>query len=119
MYAYVKKIMPDAPIFYYFISKARNKPKYIKFNKLTHEHEKVQGNYSKAGNRIYYFCYKWFKLPPYFFRHNRFTLMFQSGATIEDIRLSKLGKTENCARVYIKFDKESAKKRKKFYPKAH
>jgi integrase len=117
MYDYVKKIPPNDRIFYYFISRSKNKPKYKRFNKFTREWEEVIGDYNNPGHNLTYFCYKWFGFSPYFFRHNRFTLMYRAGANLEDIRLAKLGKTENCARVYIKFDKKSAKKRKKYYPK--
>ena len=117
LHDYAKKLLPGMLLFTDFISKSKNKPKYTRFNKITREFEEVIGDYSNPGNNLYYFCIKWFGVPAYFFRHSRFTSMVKNGASIEEVRLAKLGKTDSSTRMYVKFDIHDARKRKKHYPK--
>jgi integrase len=122
-YAYAKKCVPGTNIFYYFMSKSRNKPKYKKFHKVLKDDqivtiaEEVQGDYPNPAHNLNYFINKWFGVPPYYFRHNRFTKMKKLGASNDDIRMAKLGRTEYSTLAYVKYDSVEAGKRKKYYPK--
>jgi integrase len=117
LYNYAKKLPPEMLLFTDFISKSKNKPKYKRFNKITNRIETIIGDYTNPGNNLYYFCMKWFEVPAYYFRHSRFTSMIKNGASIEEVRLAKLGKTDSSTRMYVKYDIHDARKRKKHYPK--
>lgn len=122
-YNYAKKVIPDTYIFYYFRSKSRNKPKYKRFHKVLNDNqivtisEEVQGDYPNPAHNLNYFFNKWFGVSPYYFRHNRFTMMKKLGATNDEIRMAKLGRTEYSTLAYVKYDSVEASKRKKYYPK--
>ncbi len=117
LYDYAKKLIPQSLLFIDFISRSRNKPKYTRFNRIINEFEEVKGDYPKASNNLYYFFMKWFGVSNYFMRHSRFTQMVKNGASMEEVRLAKLGKTDYSTRAYVKFDIADSKKRKKYYPK--
>lgn len=57
--------------------------------------------YDKPEKNIFYWCVKYFGVPPYFFRHNRFSLMKQEGASFEDIKTFKGAKTMASVEPYI------------------
>lgn len=123
-YDYSKKIIPGMHIFYYFRSASRNKPRYKKFHKVLNlggkietVSEEVKGDYPNPAHNLTYFFTSRFGVSPYYFRHNRFTKMKKLGASNDEIRMSKLGKTEYSTLAYIKYDTVENKKRKKFYPK--
>jgi len=117
LYDYAKKQIPEYYIFNEFYSKYINKPKYKRFNKFTQTIDEVKGSYNAPAHNVYYFIKKWFNVNPYYFRHSRFTQMIKAGASIEEVRLAKLGRTEFSTRAYVKYDIHDAKKRKKYYPK--
>jgi len=123
-YDYAKKIIPGTYVFYYFRSASRNKPKYKKFHKVLNLEgkietvsEEIKGDYPNPAHNLTYFFTSRFGVSPYYLRHNRFTKMKKLGATNDDIRMAKLGKTEYSTLAYIKYDTVEGKKRKKFYPK--
>ncbi|HNV61756.1 MAG TPA: hypothetical protein PKN54_02315 [Candidatus Cloacimonas acidaminovorans] len=122
-YDYSKKIIPGTYIFYYFRSKSRNKPKYKKFHKVMDNGkivivpEQVIGDYPNPAHNLTYFFTSRFGIPPYYLRHNRYTKMKKLGASNDEIRMAKLGKTEYSTLAYVKYDVVEARKRKKYYPK--
>jgi hypothetical protein len=123
-YDYSKKIIPGTHIFDYFRSATRNQPKYKKFHKVINLEgkietvsEEIKGNYPNPAHNLTYFFTKHFGVSPYYFRHNRFTKMKKLGASNDDIRMAKLGKTEYSTLAYVKYDTVENKKRKKYYPK--
>jgi len=71
--------------------------------------------YERVEGRLYYNLNKWFGVPPYFFRHNRFTLAAEKGASEFQIMLMKGAKTRDSVAPYMHKSIKEATKLKKFY----
>jgi integrase len=134
LYNFSKKLPPEALIFPDFISYSKSNVKYKRKSKFSPEEvysliqknkdglvlpdiQDMQKTYPHFANKLYYFLMKWFGVSNYYFRHSRFTVMKKGGASLESIRLHKLGKTESSARMYIKYDTADADRDTKDYPK--
>ena len=63
--------------------------------------------YDRPSKKVFYWCIKYFGVPPYFFRHNRFSTMKIEGATFEDIKTFKGAKTLASVECYISPDEET------------
>jgi len=63
--------------------------------------------YEEKCKRVYYWCNKYFGVPPYFFRHNRFSSMKINGASFEDIKTFKGAKSMASVEPYISPDEET------------
>lgn len=62
--------------------------------------------YKDLAARMFYWSIKLFEVPPYFFRHNRFTDMKLKGAKAEDIKTFKRARTMASVEAYIHPDEE-------------
>ena len=111
----MQKTNTEYYIFNEFYSKYINKPKYKRFNKFTQTIDEVK-EVMRPQHNVYYFIKKWFNVNPYYFRHSRFTQMIKAGASIEEVRLAKLGRTEFSTRAYVNTT-FTMLKRKKVLPK--
>lgn len=66
--------------------------------------------YDEPTKKIFYWSTKYFGVPAYFFRHNRFSTMVSEGATFQDIKIFKGAKSPNSVEPYISPDKETLRK---------
>ena len=57
--------------------------------------------YEAPTKKFWYWSNKYFEVPPYFFRHNRFSTMVNEGATYEDIKIWKGAKSTSSVDPYI------------------
>lgn len=120
LYEYSKMLPEGAWLFSFFRKPRKNKVvwhkkiNYWKDNKIQTETTNMHKTYERTTSRMDYFAKKWFGWSFYYFRHNRFTSMLKHGASKEDIRLQKLGKTETSVLPYLKFDTREADKRLDF-----
>jgi len=100
---YWKKLAPRQYLFWGFRNAARVKTVSFVSNKKTGERKtRVYGDRAK---RISYWVNRWTGLPPYFFRHNRYTLMAQGGASVWDIQYAKGSRTTKSVEQYISYSK--------------
>ena len=79
-------IMPDGSI---------KKVPYIKYKE-----------YTVYTDKVYYFIKRWTKkagaeLPPYFFRHNRFSKLVENGASVEEVMMFKGAKSLSSVMMYL------------------
>ncbi len=57
--------------------------------------------YEEPSKKIWYWSNKYFGVPAYFFRHNRFSTMVNEGGTYEDVKIFKGAKTSSSVDPYI------------------
>jgi len=57
--------------------------------------------YDAPSKKAWYWSNKYFGIPPYFFRHNRFSTMVNEGGTYEDVKIFKGAKTSSSVDPYI------------------
>lgn len=74
------------------------------FSKKGKKMEKV---YPRPAKLVYWWSKKYFGVPTYFFRHNRFSIMKNQGASFEDIKIFKGAKTMKSVEPYISPDEET------------
>jgi len=76
----------------------------------TKEGEPRNKTYEAPSKKIWYWSNKYFDVPPYFFRHNRFSTMVIGGATLQDLKFFKGAKTIASVEPYISPDKETMRR---------
>lgn len=126
-YKNIKKQHPLQQYFYAFVSRKggtknkvtwTNKRKiYVRQNgQLIQEElkETKEKTYFKKGNKINKYITNLTGLPPYWFRHHRFSFMFDKGAPIKNIADFKGGKIENTT-PYIGVTSGQKKKQLKYF----
>lgn len=110
VYDYARSIFQEQYLFYNFIDN------YVRY------YQKKNGEtvkYKETTNKLRYHFAKWFSnvidgsISPYYLRHNRFSKMIKSGASLEQIRLVKGAKTINSVYPYVHMSKEIAQKASK------
>jgi len=110
VYNFAKKNMPGMYIFFKLISPRRTKVKY----KIKGSEEVKVKIYSRPTKNITYLVTKWFGVPPYFFRHNRFSDMSMKGASEKQIQHNKGAKDLRSVQVYVHLSAKVAKETSKF-----
>lgn len=70
--------------------------------------------YAQPSANITFYVKKFFGVPPYFFRHNRFSDMVMKGATAEEIKHVKGAKDIRSVYAYIHLSAKGAKEAAKF-----
>ena len=78
----------------------------------------------RMSNKVWYHINKWTKgiikdkpnesIPPYYFRHNRFTRMADDGASLEDIQRIKGARKADSVAFYLHQTKKNIRKASKF-----
>lgn len=70
--------------------------------------------YLDVSDKLRYYVLKWFGVPPYFLRHNRFSQLANAGLTPQDIQFLKGGRRSESVQPYLhlstKKSEELAKK---------
>lgn len=72
--------------------------------------------YIEIADKLRYYFKKWFanvlegSIPPYFLRHSRFSMLSESGITMQEIRMLKGSKTMQSVEPYIHMSSRAAKK---------
>lgn len=118
MYEYMKNRPPEMFCFWAFRSPTKNTVKWasrkdilVKEDGKLH-HEKYVENkskvYTRLGNKINYYCVLWTGRNAYFFRHNRFSLMYANGASDEQVQLFKGAKDPKSVNAYKHMSKKLA-----------
>lgn len=108
-YKYASKLFPKQYIFWAFRGGSSNRVKYLSGGTTKFK------NYVRTTARLYYWFRKWCKLPPYYFRHNRFSTMAQEGATIPQIAHAKGAADMRSVMPYVHMSKAEAAKLIKYY----
>jgi integrase len=102
-YVYASKIYPSQWLFYQFHSKATRKTK------------DGQQDYIDLSKNVWYWVKKWSGITPYFYRHNRFSLMAEAGATDAELQLAKGARDPKSIFPYKHFSKQRLEKMAKYY----
>lgn len=116
VWLYSKDKFPDQFLFWAFRSKSKKSSAIRRFRKKQADgtYSLIEKRYEKAypnlANNLFYWFKKWFELPPYYFRHNRFTRLSEEGASIEEIRQAKGAKGYDSVMQYMHVSTRSAKK---------
>ena len=76
---------------------------------VTKEGEERTKTYLEPSKKIWYWANKYFGVPPYFFRHSRFSSMVRDGSSFEDIKIFKGAKTMSSVECYISPDEAKLK----------
>jgi len=71
--------------------------------------------YKRVNTLLRYHFLKWFGATPYFFRHNRFSLMSIQGAGMQEIKHAKGAKTLKSVEPYMHLSVKKAKKMAKYF----
>lgn len=66
--------------------------------------------YDEPSKKIWYWSNKYFGVPAYFFRHNRFSTMVNEGRTYEDIKIFKGAKSSASVDPYISPDQRTLRR---------
>lgn len=98
-------------VFHSFRSKAKRTVK-IK-NKRTGEIKEKQ--YLAQANKLHHHFTKWFGVPTYFLRHNRFSKMSEAGADLQEITYAKGSNDPRSAMRYVHLSAKRAEAMKKYY----
>lgn len=109
VYKWAKSRHPSLLLFPSLISQNTKEIKWKKKNG-----EIIKKSYKEPASNIFYYVKKFFRVPPYFFRHNRFSDMMMKGADIYDIQHAKGGKDVRSVSPYLHLSKKAAKKTAKF-----
>jgi integrase len=119
MYLFMINRLPQMYCFWSFrsLNKATTKWKVskqilVKENGKLHKEEYTenkQKQYIRTGKKIDTYCKEWTGLPAYFFRHNRFSLMYSKGATDSQVQLFKGAKSPGSVQMYKHMSKQMAK----------
>lgn len=118
MYNYCKNLMPNMFCFWAYRSVTKNKVKWStskdilvkEDGKLSRERyvEPREKVYGRLGNKINYYCVEWTGRNAYFFRHNRFSLMYANGANDIQVQLFKGAKDPKSVNPYKHMSKKMA-----------
>jgi len=109
LYKYSQRMPPDVKLFYHFsktyLRRYKTKAGLTKYRK------------EEICNRLYYHVKRWTKayyppdgLPPYYFRHSRFSQLSEAGATMQDLANIKGARTINSVEAYLHMSKNTAQK---------
>jgi integrase len=110
-----KKTPSEMQLFYHFATdKAENKVQWLKRDWKTGEKQMIHKIYKRNQN-LNYFCNKWFGIPPYFFRHNRFSQASMKGAGLKQLMEMKLAKKEDSILPYLKWSRKGKEKLIPYY----
>lgn len=109
VYKWVKMRPPDSLLFPILTGHAKPLVKWK--SKTGKPHEKV---YTDTSYKLRYYTKKYFKVPPYFFRHNRFSDMMLKGAAPQDIKHAKGSKDLRSVEPYLHLSTRAAKQTAKF-----
>jgi len=107
-----KPMFPESFVFYNLLTYPPRKNRVSWIGKDGELKSKI---YERKEGKLYYYLNKWFGVPPYFFRHNRFTLAAEKGATGFQIMLMKGARTMDSVAPYLHKSVKEAEKIKKFY----
>lgn len=123
IWSYVKDKLPTFFIFWAFRSKSRKSFTAVKVKKKDHEgkiqiiQKRYDKPYADISDRLHHWFKKWFGIPPYYFRHNRFTIMADYEDNIERIRQTKGAKGYDSVLRYMHTSAKAAKKSGKYLVK--
>lgn len=119
MYLFMINRLPQMYCFWAFRSLNTSTTKWIvskqilvKENGKLHKEEYSENKskaYTRTGKKINTYCKKWTGLPSYFFRHNRFSIMYSKGATDSQVQLFKGAKSPASVQMYKHMSKKMAK----------
>ena len=79
--------------------------------------------YHDVSNKLRHYFNKWFDgimddpIPPYYLRHNLFSIMSEKGASLRDMQDIKGSKSESSIMPYLHMSTNTARKNIKFLPK--
>jgi integrase len=107
---YVFGYAPAYYLFQHFISRGL---KYRKEKLENGEIIKIPYKY-ETTRKIRHWVYKFFSIPPYFFRHNRFTTSAIKGATLRQLMMLKRAKNEKSVYPYLHFSIKEKAQLKRF-----
>lgn len=109
-WAYIKQVFPT----WYIFHKYRGSYSRLKTTKKGDMKE-----YKEVSYKLRYYFKKWFKdipVPPYFLRHNCFSIMAEKGASDQEIRMAKGARTVKSVAPYIHLSKKRAIRISRFMP---
>jgi len=112
VYKWAKNNHPDLLLFRSLISSTQD---HIKWKTKKGEHR--EKTYTRTSKNITYYVKKFFGVPPYFFRHNRFSSMSMSGADIKHIKHAKGAADYRSVERYIHLSEKEAKETSKYIKK--
>lgn len=124
-YEYAKKQHPEAYIFYSFRSLNKNKVKWstkkevlVKENGVLSREiisENKSKDYIRKGKKVNDYFTLWTGRPAYFFRHNRFSIMSDKGASDAEIQFVKGSKSPKSVQPYKHLSSRTKKKLTKYF----
>ena len=123
VWKYVKDKLPTFYIFWAFRSKSNKTFTKVMVKKKGSDGtiQMIEKRYNKpyhdVSNRLHHWFKKWFQLPPYYFRHNRFTIMADYEDNIERIRQTKGAKGYDSVLRYMHTSAKAARRSGKFLVK--
>lgn len=125
LYEYAKKQYPEAYIFYAFrkllkntVHWSLNKEMIVKENGvITREliTDAKQKDYIRKGKSVNFYITLWTGRPAYFFRHNRFSIMADKGASDNEIQFVKGSRSPKSVQPYKHLSTKTKKKLAKFF----
>lgn len=108
-----RNAFPETFVFWAFRDSPNHKKRVIKVkSKKTGFVKSLE--YPIICDRVKYYVLKWTGLPPYFFRHNRFSSMAAKGASLNQIKNAKGAKTFESVYPYVHLSTTEALKTSKF-----
>lgn len=123
IWSYAKDKLAGFFLFWAFRSKSKKSFTSVKIKKkgtdgsIETVHKRYEKSYEDISDRLHHWFKKWFNLPPYYFRHNRFTIMADYEDNIERLRQTKGAKGYDSVLRYMHSSAKSAKKTGKFLVK--
>lgn len=125
MFTTVKKQYPEMRIFHAFYTNAKNPVNWKqKKQMLVKENQEVKleaftlnkhKDYIKTSFKIYWYIKQWTGLPPYYFRHNRFSFMADKGASDRDIQYYKGSKSAKSVAPYRHLSTQAKEKLTEYF----
>lgn len=116
VWEYNKKLFPKQYVFWSLRSQSKRKSTTRTFYKkgpdgLVQKHTKVyEKEYEYPSHKLWYHFQKWMKLPPYYLRHNRLSIVAETAKNPNQLMLLKGAKSWDSVRVYLHQSEEQAKK---------
>lgn len=104
LYKYTSRLYPEMPLFFHF--KYHYKRRYKRKDGSIKE-------YVQTSDKVHYYVKKWFtgvlpgSIPPYFFRHSRFSQLTEAGLSSEEIMMLKGGRSLSSVRPYQHMSKKT------------
>jgi len=115
VWGYVKDKFPEMFVFWAFRSSSKKRKATVKIKKkmpdgtIGETVKEYQKEYPNLSNKLIYWFNRWFGIPPYYFRHNRCTLVAEK-EDIEKVRLLKGAKSYNSTLRYMHQTARTTKK---------